>query len=62
MEEETTEQNEKETRTFLSSKLSKVTKVEVKTRAKITLDIFTNFILPAIDECTDLYSGIRFLL
>ena len=33
-----------------------------KTRAKLTFDIFTNLILPAIDECTDLYSGLRFLL
>ena len=34
----------------------------LKIRSKMCLDIITNFILPAVDECTDLYSGIRYLV
>ena len=33
-----------------------------KIRSKMCLDIITNFILPAVDECTDLYSGVRYLV
>ena len=32
------------------------------TRGKIGFDVFTTFILPAVDECTDLYTGVRFIV
>lgn len=34
----------------------------LKIKSKMSLDVITNFILPAVDECTDLYSGIRYLV
>ena len=33
-----------------------------KTKCKIVLDFTVNLILPAIDECTDIYSGIRYFM
>ena len=34
----------------------------LKIRGKMGLEVITNFLLPAVDECTDLYSGIRYLV
>ena len=48
---------------FLSKVKARVPKVPPKAKghSKIGLTIFTNLVLPAIDEVTDFISGFRFL-
>ena len=54
--------NDAENQPFRKTTSNDKTNQRIKTKGKIVLDYAVNFVLPAIDECTDLYSGIRYLV